>query len=128
MTHHTEILANTMNETVFILEPDCNTFSKITQVRIRNCEYFCIITSGDSMGVKDCVVLRFQSICKTRNIKPNDLAARSGVTPSTVYSMMNPSRREISITTIKKLCDGLDITLEEFFAGKEFKELEQEIK
>ena len=80
------------------------------------------------MSVKDAVVKRFESICKERNIKMNELATRSGVTPSTVYSMLDSCRREISITTIKKLCDGLDITLGEFFSTDEFDALEQELK
>ena len=52
----------------------------------------------------------------------------SGVTPSTAYSMMDKRRRDISIVTIKKFCDGLEITLGEFFSTKEFDNLEQEIK
>lgn len=52
----------------------------------------------------------------------------SGVTPSTVYSMMENSRRDLSIITIKKLCDGLDMTLGEFFSTPEFDTLEQEIQ
>ena len=80
------------------------------------------------MSVKDAVVNRFESICKERNIKMNELATLSGVTPSTVYSMLDVRRREISITTIKKLCDGLDITLGKFFSAEEFDDLEQEIK
>ena len=80
------------------------------------------------MSVKDAVVNRFESICKERNIKMNELATLSGVTPSTVYSMLDVRRREISITTIKKLCDGLDITLGKFFSTEEFDALEQEIK
>ncbi len=42
--------------------------------------------------------------------------------------MVNPNRREISITTIKKLCDGLDLSLSAFFAAPVFEQLEQEIK
>lgn len=80
------------------------------------------------MTVKDAVVLRFQQICDQRGIKTNELANISGVTPSTVYSMMDVSRRDLSIITIKKLCDGLDMTLGEFFSTPEFDELEQEIK
>ena len=80
------------------------------------------------MTVKDAVVLRFQQICDQRGIKTNELANISGVTPSTVYSMMDVSRRDLSITTIKKLCDGLDMTLGEFFSTPEFDALEQEIK
>jgi DNA-binding Xre family transcriptional regulator len=58
----------------------------------------------------------------------NELANVSGVTPSTAYSMMDKSRRDISIRTIKKFCDGLDITLGEFFSTEDFDNLEQEIK
>ncbi|MBQ9932352.1 MAG: helix-turn-helix transcriptional regulator [Ruminiclostridium sp.] len=80
------------------------------------------------MSVKDAVVKRFQEICDDRKIKPNELAVRSGVTPSTVYSMMDPKRRDLSIITIKKLCDGLDMTLRDFFSTPEFDGLEQELK
>ncbi len=58
------------------------------------------------MLVKDAVVSRFLEICKDQGIKPNELATRSGVTPSTVYSLLDARRREASIVTIKKLCDG----------------------
>ena len=80
------------------------------------------------MSVKDAVVKRFQEICEEQKIKPNELAVRSGVTPSTVYSMMDPKRRDLSIITIKKLCDGLDISLGAFFSTPEFDNLEQEIR
>lgn len=78
--------------------------------------------------VKDAVVARFSSLCRERNMKLNELATRSGVTPSTVYSMMDPSRRDLSIITIKKLCDGLELSLREFFSSPEFDDLEQELR
>ena len=80
------------------------------------------------MSVKDMVVSRFMELCKERNIKVSELEYRSGVTPSTAYSMLDPNRRDISIVTIKKFCDGLDITLGEFFSTSAFDALEQEIK
>ena len=80
------------------------------------------------MSVKDVVSKRFKNLCEERNIKINELANISGVTPSTAYSMMDANRRDVSITTIKKFCDGLEITLGEFFSTPEFDELEQEIK
>ena len=80
------------------------------------------------MYVKDAVVIRFQELCRERGMALNELATLSGVTPSSVYSMINPKRRELGIALIKKLCDGLDITLAEFFTGKVFDELEQEIR
>ena len=80
------------------------------------------------MTVKDAVAERFCQICKDRNIKPNELANRAGITPSSVYSMLDPKRREVSVNLVKKLCDGLDMTLGEFFSTPEFDGLEQEIR
>lgn len=80
------------------------------------------------MDIKDIIVTRFLELCKERNMTINELANISGVTPSTAYSMMDSKRREISIRTIKKFCDGLEITLGEFFNTPEFDNLEQEIK
>jgi len=80
------------------------------------------------MDLKDAIVKRFSELCAQKQIKLNELANISGVTPSTVYSMMDVSRRDISIRTIKKLCDGLEITLGEFFSTEAFDALEQEIK
>ena len=80
------------------------------------------------MDVKDVIVKRFSDLCKEKNIRINALANISGVTPSTAYSMMDKSRRDVSIRTIKKFCDGLEITLGEFFSTPDFDNLEQEIK
>lgn len=80
------------------------------------------------MRMKEAIVMRFQAICRERNIKYNELATLSGVTPSTVYSMMDNSRKDISVVTVKKLCDGLDMTISEFYSDPIFCNLEQEIQ
>lgn len=80
------------------------------------------------MDIKDVVTERFLKLCKERNISINELANISGVTASTAYSMMDSSRKDVSIRTIKKFCDGLEITLGEFFSTEEFDSLEQELK
>ena len=80
------------------------------------------------MNVKEAVVWRFREIMVERHIRPNELANLSGVTPSTVYSMLDERRKEISINVIKKLCDGLNLSLGEFFTSPVFSDLEQEIK
>ena len=83
---------------------------------------------NSSMTVKDACVARINEICKERHITYNDLAVRSGVTPSTVYSMADSERRNLSVSTLKKLCDGLEISLKDFFDSSIFTELEQEIR
>ena len=80
------------------------------------------------MGIKKAVVKRFKKLCAEKNIAINTLANQAGITPSTVYSMLDESRKDIGIVTIKKLCDGLDISIEEFFNSKIFRKLEQEIE
>jgi len=75
------------------------------------------------MEIKDAVALRFMQICDDRNIKLNELATLSGVTPSTAYSMVDASRHDISIRTIKRFCDGLDISLAFFFSSEIFDNL-----
>ncbi len=80
------------------------------------------------MTVKEAVVARFAEVLKERNMRLNELANLSGITPSTVYSMMDEKRKELTINVIKKLCDGLEMTLGEFFSAAIFDELEQEIR
>ena len=80
------------------------------------------------MYVKDAVVQRIESLCKERGIAYNALAVSAGVTPSTVYSLLSETRRDVSLVTLKKLCDGFGITLGEFFSTPEFDALEQEIR
>ena len=80
------------------------------------------------MRIKPAIVQRFQQLCKERNIKYNELATLSGVTPSTVYSMMDNTRKDLSVIRVKKLCDGLDITITEFFNAPIFEQLEQELQ
>lgn len=80
------------------------------------------------MQIKQAIVLRMQDICNEKSIRFNELANRSGVTPSTVYSMMDSRRKDLSVSTLKKLCDGLEISIPEFFDSDIFNNLEQEMK
>lgn len=80
------------------------------------------------MGIKSVVINRILFLCKEKNWKLNTLANEAGVTASTIYSMVNPDRQDIGIVLIKKICDGLNISITEFFNTDEFNLLDQEIK
>ena len=80
------------------------------------------------MYVKDAVVKRIRDLCAERGIRPNELANLAAVTASTVYSLLDERRRDVSIVTIKKLCDGLEISLGTFFNTEDFDLLEPEIR
>ena len=71
---------------------------------------------------------RILELCAQREITVNRLATLSGVTQSTVNNIINRKNNTTTVSTIKKLCDGLDITLGEFFSTPEFDRLEQEVR
>lgn len=80
------------------------------------------------MNTKEAIANRILQLCEEKRIAVNALAGISGVSPSTVYSILNEKSQNPGSVTIKKLCDGLGITLGDFFSTPEFDALEQEIK
>ena len=79
------------------------------------------------MKTKEAIAKRIIELCNERNMTVNALANVSGVSPSTVYSMLNEKSQNPGAVSIKMLCDGLDITLRAFFDSPLFDNLEQEI-
>ncbi|MBE6537168.1 MAG: helix-turn-helix transcriptional regulator [Ruminococcaceae bacterium] len=71
---------------------------------------------------------RIIDLCKERDITINKLAIISGVTQSTLNNIVSGRNNSVTVSTLKKLCDGLEITIMEFFAAEVFLTLEQEIK
>ena len=80
------------------------------------------------MTTKEAVAKRILDLCSEREIAVNALAGMSGVSPSTIYSMLNEKSKNPGVVSLKKLCDGLEISLREFFDSDLFDDLEQEIK
>lgn len=71
---------------------------------------------------------RILQLCGQRNISINKLANICALSPSSVKNILYGKSQNPKLLTIKMLCDGLDITLAEFFDTDEFNNLEQEIK
>ncbi len=80
------------------------------------------------MRIKEAVAQRIMNLCKERDIAINALGNISGVNPSTIYSMLNSKSQNPGIVSLQKLCDGLEITIKEFFDDDLFDDIEQEIK
>lgn len=76
------------------------------------------------MRTKEAVAQRILELCRERNIAVNALANISGVSPSTIYSMLNQKSRNPGVVSIKKICDGLEITFWQFFDSPLFDEWE----
>jgi len=80
------------------------------------------------MNTNQTVAIRIRELCEQRGITPNALSYMAAVPQSTIKSILNDESKNPGIVTIKKLCDGLDITLKDFFDSDLFSNLEQEIK
>lgn len=80
------------------------------------------------MNTKEAVANRILNLCEERNMAINALASVSGISPSTIYSMLNEKSRNPGVVSLKKICDGLEISIREFFNDDLFDDLEQEIK
>ena len=80
------------------------------------------------MDTRTAVVNRLISLCGQRGWTIHQLATVSGVSPSTLKSILYGKSQNPGVVTVKMLCDGLEISLAEFFSGPEFQGLEQELQ
>lgn len=80
------------------------------------------------MGIGEAVKLRILELCKSNKITVNKLATICGITQSTLNNITSGRNNSATIVTIKKICDGLGITIQDFFDSNFFTNLEQEIK
>lgn len=79
------------------------------------------------MNTQQAIANRIRQLCTERGLTPNGLSNLSAVPQATVKSILNGESKNPGSVTIKKICDGLEITLGEFFSTPEFDTLEQEI-
>ena len=80
------------------------------------------------MNIGEATKLRILELCKENKITVNKLATISGLTQSTLSNIVSGRNNSATIATIKKLCDGLNISIRDFFESQLFDNLEQEIK
>ena len=80
------------------------------------------------MNIGDAVKLRILELCTEHDITVNKLATVSGITQSTLNNIVSGRNNSTTVSTVKKLCDGLGISIEEFFCSELFRNLEQELK
>lgn len=80
------------------------------------------------MDIGSAIKERILQLCEERSLTVNRLGTISGVTQSTINNIVSGRNKSTTVSTIKKLCDGLEITIIEFFDDPLFENLEQEIK
>ena len=80
------------------------------------------------MDIGEATRKRILELCATRGITVNKLATLCGITQSTLNNIVGGRNNSTTVSTVKKICDGLEITILDFFSSPLFENLEQEIK
>lgn len=80
------------------------------------------------MTIGEACKIRIEELCRARNITLNKLSIISGITQSTLNNIISGRNKSTTVSTIKKICDGLEISVVEFFTAEIFKDLEQEVR
>lgn len=80
------------------------------------------------MTIKQAVARRIRKLCLERKLVINSLANICGLPPTTIYSILDHKSQNPGVTTIQKICDGLEMSIREFFNDPIFDNIEQEIK
>ena len=80
------------------------------------------------MTIGEACRIRIQELCDERDITLNKLAIISGITQSTLNNIMSGRNKSTTVSTVKKICDGIEISVIDFFSSDIFRDLEQEIK
>ena len=80
------------------------------------------------MQIGNAVKLRIIELCDERNITINKLSTMCGITQSTLNNIISGRNKSMTVSTVKKIRDGLNITIRDFFESEIFDDLEQEVK
>ena len=80
------------------------------------------------MNIGEATRLRILELCAEHNITINKLSTICGLTQSTLNNIVGKRNNSTTVSTIKKICDGLEISIHDFFRSPVFDNLEQEIK
>ena len=80
------------------------------------------------MRVSEAVRLRILELCQERDLSVNRLSGMCGLTQSTLNNIVSGRNKSATVSTVKKICDGLDITIVQFFDCPLVRDLEQEIR
>lgn len=80
------------------------------------------------MRSKEALRLRILELCDTHSLTLNGLCAICGITQSTLNNLIRGRNNSLTVSTVQKICDGLDMNLPEFFDSDLFRNIEQEIQ
>lgn len=72
------------------------------------------------MSLQELVIIRLNNIIKKKGITVNEAAKRSHVPPATLKNILYGNEENIDVVTLCELCQGLGMTVSEFFCDEIF--------
>ena len=85
------------------------------------------IVLGGNMIISKAIALRISNLCTQKNLSINKLALMSGLTQSTLQSIMDGKSRNPKVLTLVRVCESLDLELKDFFEDPVFENLDSEL-
>ena len=76
------------------------------------------------MNLNDAIIKRIEEICRERGSNICDISLSGGMSPSAIYDLIKGRTKCSKVITVKRFCDGANITLSEFFDREYFNEAE----
>ncbi len=80
------------------------------------------------MTIGEAVRQRILDLCDLNHITVNRLATISGITQSTLNNIISRRNHSVTVSTVQKICDGLEIGILDFFNAPLFADIEQELQ
>lgn len=78
------------------------------------------------MNTREFVVMRIGELCNEQNLSLCDISLRAGLAASTVKNITSGTSRNPGVITLKKICDGLNISLKDFFDTPMYDQVEDD--
>lgn len=80
------------------------------------------MVGGAIMHLSEAVAKRIAQLCREKSLSANKLSIMCGLRQSTVSNILNGTSKNPTIASIKKICDGLEIALSDFFDDPIFRD------
>ena len=78
------------------------------------------------MGLNEAIIKRINEICEEKNSSVCDIALRGGMSPSAIYDLFKGRTKCSKVITVKRFCEGAEMTLSEFFDKDYFNDIEED--
>ncbi len=78
------------------------------------------------MNLNDAIIKRIEEICNEKGSNVCEIALNGGMSPSAIYDLLKGRTKCSKVITVKRFCEGAEMTLSEFFDREYFNHIEED--